>query len=115
MGLAVSNPNPHCRIGKITRKGGATVRVLPSRRENVHDALKVELGRIADEFWADEPIAGMVLVVWDVHGTTRALVRNDETSPLANAMIPEMTAECVRRSRTLKEIGEAMGFNDSAS
>jgi hypothetical protein len=82
--------NPHCRIGKVTRKGGATVRVLRPEDDGSSGKLIATLREhvdiLADQFKDDA--AGFAVVVWGRDGRTNRGSRNAPSSPYSQRLLP---------------------------
>ena len=80
----MANPDPHCRIGRITRKGGgATVRVL---RPGDDGTAKHTLAKFREhagllEGWFRDDAAGYVIVMWDKAGRYSRAIRTTNWSP----------------------------------
>lgn len=107
--MSESKVNPHCRIGKITRKGGgATVRVLrPNTITSVETREKFDgwAKSLSEQFEND--MAGYVIVVWDRAGLSRTECAVADCSPYGRRLLPAFTEESVRlflNERLVREI-----------
>lgn len=86
----MTKPDWHCRIGKVTRKGGATVHVLRPEDDgspaHVIAGLRKATEDFAQMFEADA--AGYVVVMWDRAGRYSRGRGNALSSPYAYRLIP---------------------------
>lgn len=83
-------PDPHCRIGRVTKKGGATVRLLRPEDDgsaaDVIATLRKHVDDLAQSFETDA--AGFAVVMWDRAGRYNRGRMNAPSSPYAYRLIP---------------------------
>lgn len=90
------HPDWHCRIGRVTRKGGATVRVLYP--DVGAGELYQTLRRHVDEIEQYNPHAvGFVVVAWDRVGRWNRGTRNMQGSPFGNTTLPAVVSSILSR------------------
>lgn len=94
----MSNPDPHCRIGKVTRKGGATVRVLRPQGDGstgeTLDLFRKHCEEIHGYF--QESCAGYGIVMWDRNGQYSRAFRINQSSPLGRRLMRAVIGEIFR-------------------
>jgi hypothetical protein len=101
----------HCRVGRVRLKGGAELRVLPSRREKHHADVMAHAARITTEMGRalDGTVCGSIIVLWTSDGYYCIDVKGAESNPFPWPMLPTFAADAVRR-----EIGQSDARNQVA-
>lgn len=71
----MANPDPHCKIGKVTiKKTGAVIRVFESNRakeaRHFNNYMRKACATAVREF--DDELAGFALIAWDKVGASTA-------------------------------------------
>jgi hypothetical protein len=83
-------PDCHCRIGRVTKKGGAMVRVLRPTQDGsaaeVIATLREHVDTLAEQFATDA--AGYAVVMWSRAGHYSRGRVNAPSSPYAYRLIP---------------------------
>lgn len=101
----MTSPNPHCRIGKITRKGGATVRVLRPERDGSTGESLALFRKDCEEIhgYFTDSCAGYGIVMWDRNGDYSRAFRIARSSPLGRRLMRAVIGE-VFRADTMADV-----------
>ena len=94
---------PHCRIGKVHLRNGASVRVIDqnSMRSPESEVLRrevVEKAQFFSDSWPD--IAGYAMFVWDSRGFWSTTYRVGLNSPYPSIAVPVLASEGLREDMT---------------
>ncbi len=93
------------RIGKVRLKGGAELRILPSRRTKEHDdclgMLRTAVKEISTDL--DGRMTGYALVAWSIDNWHSSSVNIENGSPINSTMVPSYVAEVLRRRQATKD------------
>lgn len=105
----MNNPNEHrhCRIGRITLRGGAVLHLLPEDTAR-HDALIDELQKVT-EYISEEygtRFAGFALVAWNADGGHVALIQTFHGCPVCATDVPDAAKAALHRHLWLSDIRE---------
>jgi len=94
----------HCRIGKITFRSGAEMRLLPNARERttalVFSDLDRTLGHVRRIYAGD--LGGFILISWKHDGAFNSFVNVQTDYPTRNTL-PEYVAEVMRRDNATQD------------
>ena len=95
------NRQPHCRIGRVKFRNGASLHLLPDARERqtqivLHD-FAVATERIAASFGGARDFCGFAIVAWDSNSEYTCQFITNPPSALNRNTLPEFLAEAIRR------------------
>lgn len=90
--------DPHCKIGKVTLRGGAELRVFDNRSPHIQPEIRRRFMKNAGEIHSQMPdMAGYVLVGWARDGTYLRATQVGNGTTVRESQLPSFIADILRR------------------